>query len=226
MEKRGLRPAFDKGASFVLTKSDETAQAASPALRPALFQPASAQDGSYTMYNGDWELTFFSYDDGDPNTWEGVVYHYGPDVGEYTYTATVDVRTEQPSVTEEWYYPVDGSDPVSSSDPSYNSDYPYDTYYSYEYTMARQPSKALPGLSFRNVSFAPGRMLDRPLPSCVRTHTCPPPGSMGTGPWIRCTLAGCTTAAVACALSGPGWPSCFGAWCAGSGAGCIIVAMS
>lgn len=42
------------------------------------------------------------------------------------------------------------------------------------------------------------------------------------GRWLRCAYGGCTTAAVACALSGPGWLGCFGAWCAGAEAGCVI----
>lgn len=44
--------------------------------------------------------------------------------------------------------------------------------------------------------------------------------------WGKCvgagTLAGCGGAATACALAGPGWAHCAGAWCAGSGVASLI----
>lgn len=66
-------------------------------------------------------MTLVSYDDGNPNTWEGVIYEHDPDGREYTYTASFDVSGEQETWDriEETYYPWDGSQPVSSSQPEY-----------------------------------------------------------------------------------------------------------
>jgi hypothetical protein len=60
-------------------------------------------------------MTFISYDDGDPNTWEGVIYEHDPNGHEYEYTASIDISGQQETWNriEETYYPADGSTSVS-----------------------------------------------------------------------------------------------------------------
>ena len=204
LERRGLRRAFDKGASLIAMKNTDVARSASPVMRPASFQ------GSTTISDGDYEVTFISYDDGDPNTWEGIMYQRAPDVGEYTYYAQLNISSQQASLVDEWFYPVNGGDPISINDPSFNTDYPYETYEGGGYYISRGPSSLQGAPVFQITSFS-ANTVDRPLPSCVRNHNCPAPGSMGMG----CFIQNCGAIAVGCIAAGAGWPACFGWGCAG-----------
>ncbi|MGI9065067.1 MAG: hypothetical protein ACR2HX_01490 [Pyrinomonadaceae bacterium] len=89
-ERRGLREAFDKGTVILATDPEKTANSSSVVkanlvpsqldlVRPVSFRLSSPQD---TFTDGYYEITFIPYDDGDPNTWEGIIYRAGPDIGE------------------------------------------------------------------------------------------------------------------------------------------------
>ncbi len=75
-----------------------------------------------------------------------------------------------------------------------------------------------PGGIFRTASMLDGG------PACERYSTgrCPPPANLR--PWLRCSAGACTTAFVACRISGPGWVHCSIAWCGGSLVGCLFAA--
>jgi hypothetical protein len=44
--------------------------------------------------------------------------------------------------------------------------------------------------------------------------------------WFICSVTGCGTAMTACALTGPGWATCSGAWCVGAEVGCGLGALA
>jgi hypothetical protein len=214
LEKKGFRQAFDQSVSFVAAKGRQTASTGSRLMRHAAFQ----SDQSETFYNDGYEMTFISYDDGDPNTWEGVVYEHDPDMYEYSYTVTLDI-SGQPDTwapTVETYYPADGSAPVSSTDPSYydGSYQPYDPMYDQpaQYNMARQKDGrgAADTVRFTKASYAP--VQQRQSRWRDRLYR-----------WSKCVVGGCTVSAIGCIASGPAWLGCFTAWCGGTEVGCVIL---
>jgi hypothetical protein len=77
MQSRGLQPDFESGVSILgVDKS-----------RP--IKKIAAQDET-TIIDGDYELTFFPYNNGNNATWEGVIY-YRNAVGEAVFSALLDI---------------------------------------------------------------------------------------------------------------------------------------
>lgn len=117
-EKRGLREAFGLSAVTLANDPDQPASftglvpinkpSAGFFIQPALFSPLSAQDFTQDGY----EVAFIPYDDGDPNTWEGIIYRNGPDIDEDTRYAVINIETDEPAVVADTYYPPDGGDPL------------------------------------------------------------------------------------------------------------------
>ncbi len=108
-EKRGLRPAFDRGVVVLAADpATDVARLSMPFAQPMSFmQPVSFWSSS-SQGGGDYEITFIPYDDGDPNTWEGIIYRTGPDLPEDTQYAEVNIEAEEPDVTQAIYYPEGG----------------------------------------------------------------------------------------------------------------------
>lgn len=210
LEKKGFRAAWDKGISLLDVKDEQTARSASGSM-----QPASFKSQSQAITDNGYEMTFISYDDGNPNTWEGVIYEHDPNMFEYSYTASIDISGD-PSTwarIEETYYPVDGSTPISSSDPLYNnpSYTPYDPMYDrnplLEMPVSKADSPVHHNVRLTKATFIQGR--DR------RWHD-------RLGRWLRCAGGGCLGAAITCVASGPAWPVCYAWGCLGVEAACVI----
>jgi hypothetical protein len=213
LEQKGFRPAFEEGISILNDKESFISNGGGNHA-PTVLVKASFQSEIYS--NDGYEMTFISYDDGNPNTWEGIVYEHDPDGYDYEYTASIDISGQQESWARvvETYYPADGSMPVSSNEPQY-----YDPSY-HPYT---------PGIEDQPVS---KRQYKRQGPTFVKTGFTAIQGPRYPVPdrwrdrvnrWLRCSAGGCTASAIGCIASGPGWPACFGWWCAGAGAGCVIL---
>jgi hypothetical protein len=213
MEKKGLRQAFEHSVSVLAVKDEQASKSSSAAIRPAAFQETQS------FFNDGYEMTFIPYDDGDPNTWEGVVYEHDPDMMEYSYTATFDVSgaPETWAPTVETYYPADGSVPVSSTDPQY-----YDPSYQpyeprrdprLEENMSKGNSMQSSGEAFfTKAGFAPGGAAYQRSRWRDRLQR-----------WARCVVGGCTAAAIGCLAGGPTWVVCWTAWCGGAEVGCVIL---
>jgi hypothetical protein len=162
------------------------------------------QFASYSESNSEGEITLWSWDDGDDRTWEGSIYveKYG---GESAMAeGQLDVSTESWS----WYY----TDVVWESGPI-----------SPEYQDVRRQ------LSPR------AEALQQPAAAAVTTPFNPPltvymfAQEGGGRDWIQffkdyraCVVGWCTGATVACLVSGPKWPLCWGGACVGAQIGCFI----
>lgn len=118
LENRGMRPAFEAGVSIVAAR------------RSGQQAKISAQET--TIIDGDYELTFIPYDDGNNATWEGVIYFKRPE-GEVVYDAQLDISTTTPTVIYEHRYGGTGKElrgvakatrPVQLSKVSHNSEQP------------------------------------------------------------------------------------------------------
>lgn len=106
MRRRGLR--LDVENSISIVAFDESATARTAKIRPV----SLTQD---TISEGDYEITFYTYDNGNPDTWEGIVYVRTPQE-ESTYSGQiydfgVPDNPDYWDVTYEVYYPSDGGDP-------------------------------------------------------------------------------------------------------------------
>jgi hypothetical protein len=94
LESRGMRPAFDASMSIVAVhKSGQMAK-------------ISKQD--VIIIDGDYELTFLSYDDGNNATWEGIIYFKRPE-GEVIYDAQFDITTTPILLYQNRHGGIDGS---------------------------------------------------------------------------------------------------------------------
>jgi hypothetical protein len=108
-EKRGRKTSWEGSASL----QEYSASVASIGL--VSYTPQQEE----TIMDGDKEMTFITFDTGDPlNRWEGIIYvrdQYGSD----TYTSLIETPNTDPStwdVAYEVYYPPDGSTPSCNSD--------------------------------------------------------------------------------------------------------------
>jgi hypothetical protein len=77
LEQRGYKEASDKGLSLLATETPDVAR-----LNLQTIRNVSLQDT--TFVDGDYEITFIPYDNGNPAQWVGVVYVLNP-VSSYTY---------------------------------------------------------------------------------------------------------------------------------------------
>lgn len=89
LENSGLQPAFEAGSSIIaISKSGN-------------FKKAASQET--TIVDGDYELTFISYNDGNNATWEGIIYFKRPE-GEAVYSGQFDISTSDLRVLRETQY--------------------------------------------------------------------------------------------------------------------------
>jgi hypothetical protein len=79
LEQRGFKEAGDKGLSILATETSDVARLSLKTIRNASLQDT-------TFVDGDYEITFIPYDNGNPAQWVGVVYLLNP-VSSYTYNA-------------------------------------------------------------------------------------------------------------------------------------------
>ena len=228
-EKRGLRPAFEHGR--VMLGTDPAADKSTAAVRPAfptgisqVIRPASyrfnfPQD---TFTDGEYEVAFIPYDDGDPNTWEGIIYRFDPDWGDDIRYVVINIQGTEPDVNFESYYPPDGGDPQDPNNPPIISA-----------NKSTGPPQSQVCTATRTAA-APFRKaaLSQPAgaaPVCppgfrpclrLRDECCSPPPSISG--WLNCAGKGCSASALACSRLGPAWSSCWGLGCTGSMLLCLI----
>lgn len=221
-EKRGLRQAFEYGRVILGTdpqdsrlngvaRSDSLTIEAVP-LHPASYRFNYPQD---TFTDGDYEITFIPYDDGDPNTWEGVIYRYDPDWGDDIRFANLDITTEEPQVTQEVYYPSDGGDPepIDPNDPL-------------PILSKNQSSPKSPGVQYKSVKVSSSAVscgyCPPPNKCCLRLRDecCSPPPNLNS--WFRCSARGCLGVAGGCSRTGPAWGECWGLGCTGAMLLCLF----
>jgi hypothetical protein len=143
-------------------------------------------------HNTDGEILFWSWDDGNNGTWEGTIQvTIYSNQASTTWDGQIDDSTDShPWV---WYEKTwEGRDrgPYEVSSPPMPARYRNDILLAKSTPQAINPDYFLTG-SFYNWAVC----------------------------WRSAVVGGCTTAAVACRLSGPAWPGCFGAWCVGAEVG-------
>lgn len=174
-----------------------TLRLASTGNRPGLNDGAPIF-AEYTESNSEGEITLWSWDDGNNDTWEGTIYveKYG---GESAMAeGQLDIATEN----YWWYYTnvvwESGSGP-------FNKDvrYPFDPRGSQP-----NPPYLVASVPFLPQPFSP-YMLARDWIRFFKDYR-------------ACVVGWCTGAAVACAGMGPGWPACWGFACVGAQIGCFI----
>lgn len=108
--RKGAQLTGENSLTLVSVKPSGVAQASAPAVKKAAF---SAPQDSFSL--GDEEVTFVGFD-GDPGTWDGIVYFNSPTENS-VYQTTVDGNgvfdLSAVTVTQEIYYPPDGGDPIN-----------------------------------------------------------------------------------------------------------------
>jgi hypothetical protein len=217
-ERRNLKPAFEHGRVILGTDPQDdrppiVARSAitevAHAFRPASYRFNYPQD---TFTDGQYEVTFIPYDDGDPNTWEGIIYRFDPDWGEDIRFAVLDIQTDEPQVTTETYYPPDGGDSMDID--------PLGPPISGIPEKGRSRASARQN---RSVSYSSARVT---CPSgwkpCLRLRDeccSPPPNLM---PWFKCSAKACMVVAGACSRTGPVFSECWGFGCTGAMLMCLI----
>lgn len=203
-EERGLKPAFDQGVIIILSSEQSESSASggsallnSPARVPASLAhalPGSMASPPQTYENGDSEITFFPYDDGNAATWEGVVYRAAPGAGEDTRYGEINIQTE-PYVTLEIYYPMDGRRPIRTS---YEARLPKSKDGSADRTAA--PCKTPEANCKGDVSYLKANTTQTKI---IR--------NMST--WVFCWIEKCRAYTRHCAMTGRWWSACFIGWC-------------
>lgn len=156
----------------------------------------------YSESNADGEILFWSWSDGNNNTWEGAIHMviYG-NGAESTWDGQIDASTSE----HPWVW--------------------------YEKSWERPPREPIEiRYSFPPPASRGGDVihLARSGPKWTNPHFVPA-GSFYN--WARCwragVVSGCSTAAVGCIATNGGWAGCWGAWCTGTlvgaGAGCYFM---
>jgi len=214
-ERKGLHEAFDKGAVVLATNRPDAGTARIPRAQLSTIRKTSFRTASQDYSDGEYEVSFLPYDDGDPNTWEGIIYRNGPDIDEDTRSTVISIANEEPQVIQETYYPPDGGDPCSTGDGSR-------CYYTVR-SERKQPSLAQTISACEQPqlrSFVKPTMWSSLLPQgCPSgSHRCIGKEAMGCcGPippidnWAKCSIFGSGASAISCLGTGPGWGACFSA---------------
>jgi molybdopterin/thiamine biosynthesis adenylyltransferase len=228
-ENRGLRQAFEHGRVILGTdpavdKTNAVARSTFPIASPGAIRPASyrfnvSQD---TFADGEYEVTFIPYDDGDSNTWEGIIYRFDPDWGDDVRYAVIDIQTNEPNVTQEIYYPPAGDDPqvIDPNNPiigKNTSTGPQPQVCSATRTTASPFRKA--GLSQPVGAALPCPPGWKPCLR-LRDECCAPPPNINK--WLGCAGKGCSGAGLGCSRLGPAWSGCWGLGCTGAMLLCLL----
>jgi hypothetical protein len=213
-EKRGLREAFTQGTVVLGTdpaQNSETGLNRAKLIRPASFKSYSAQD---TFSADGYEVSFFPYDDGDPNTWEGIIYRTGPDLDVDIRYAVINIQTEVPETVVDVYYPPDGGDPDPNggsgllmrnrSKPDQHSGGMSPACISATEDLANSPRgrKALLRAHPQGCSAGTHRCVGKEALGCC--GSIPPLDN-----WAKCSIFGAAASALSCLGTGPGWGACF-----------------
>lgn len=220
-EKKGLRRAFEHSRVILgIEPSDKPGTARVTPSVPRLMQIASYNSShpQETFTDGEYEVTFIPYDDGNPNNWEGIIYRYDPDWGDDIRAAVVDIQTETPAVIEEIYYPPDGTDP-QPLDPRLEQTI------SSNGIRTCKPSTSAPSVRTKgevSSALSPTPACPSGWKHCLRLpeECCSPPP--GLNAWFQCSAKGCMAVAGACSRTGPIWGDCWGFGCSSAMLLCIL----
>lgn len=175
LQSRGLQPDFESGVSVVgVDKS-----------RP--IKKIVAQDET-TIIDGDYELTFFPYNNGNNATWEGIIY-YRNAVGEAVFSALLDISgySSVSVIREHCYMSTTGTqlrDVGKGNSPAS----PRMTSVSYSKNHSTNAAPQLISIrAFVNCAVTGCMQI---LSSC-----------RGLGPyWTHCFIAGCSAVVMECAI--------------------------
>lgn len=150
----------------------------------------------YSESNSDGEIVFWSWTDGDDDTWEGSIYVTIYSNGaETTWDGQIyDATEDHPWV---WYQKTYERQPIDKQ---------------IEYSAPPLPGRGAEAIQLARLGQPMWKPEFLPAGSFYNWSVC----------WRSAVVGGCTTAAVACRLSGPAWPGCFGAWCVGAEVGGAI----
>lgn len=187
MISRGVRPVFEEHGFTILGVD----------TKKTISYRKSASTAVQDISDGDYEMSFFPFDNGDNSTWEGIVYVRGQ-YDEATYSVKLDATQEDLSQSEvyyENYYPPEPRDGCGEGRPCLE-------------TARLNSSPAIQPVAYR---ITPASANPNAIMLGRRFRT-----------WLGCSAAGCITAAVGCAFSGPGYLACLGGWCGGSLLGCAV----
>ena len=219
-ENRGLRGAFEHSRVILGTElpsqHKQSTRWNSSTIRPSSRGTAKFAHRQQSFTDGEYEVTFIPYDDGDPATWEGIIYRYTPDWGDDIRYAVLNIDAAEPDVTQEIYYPPDGSDPqpLDPNDPA--------PIISSGRVRTCKPIAAL-SHEAKGTASLPGLP---PCPPgwrrCLRSYDecCSPPPDLK--PWLTCSSKGCAGAALACGRTGPIFGECWGIGCSSAMLLCLI----
>lgn len=207
----------------VFSKKPEAFKAARKALEARGFEPTQhvyvertvrlasnrwGSDGAsvlpvqdYSEQSSEGEIVFWSWDDGDDNTWEGSIFVEAYSTGEQsTWEGQIDASNED----HDWVYyqktwsggGPGGGDPLPAS---------------LDAPPLPRPSTPSPTLA------------TWPPPGASAGSMYVPVGWYGWATcWRACVVGGCVAVAIGCVASGPLWPGCFGWGCVGAEVGCAI----
>lgn len=158
---------------------------------------------SYEESNSEGEIIFWSWDNGDPGTWEGVVWFEDYTTGlAGTNEAQVDISSTE---VHELVFLVNTWESGGGSGGSGDME---------QMVMWDAPRCAtvVPGVRFAS--------LDVGSTWVVGDYALASSGRFSWRRWGGCTVSwgvgGCAGAATGCALTGPGWAKCTGGFCAGA----------
>jgi hypothetical protein len=162
-----------------------------------------AQSDDYAEWSADGEIIFWSWDNGNPATWEGVIWFADYTTGVAgTNEAQVDISstsTHELVFLENTYDAGGGGGGGGGLEPM-------------EPMLMGNPARCATG-GVRFASLGAGSTWVSPGYALAY-------GGWSWRRWGGCTVSwgvgGCAGAATGCALSGPGWAKCTGAFCAGA----------
>jgi len=216
-EKKGLRKAFQHSRVILANEPEKPNQAARATVprsvaRGASYSYVHTQD---TFTDGEHEITFIPYDDGDADTWEGVIYRYDPDWGDDIRYTVLNIQTEQPQVVQEFYYPPDGGDPrwVDPNGPPFIAD---------SGIRSCKPAGTLMPVKTGGKELSAAPVCPAGWKRCLRLYDecCSPPPNLR--PWFTCSSRGCMGVGAACSRTGPLFGECWGFGCTGAMLLCLV----
>ncbi|HYH05529.1 MAG TPA: hypothetical protein VEK11_00580 [Thermoanaerobaculia bacterium] len=196
-ELKAQRPeAFRKAASVLQsrgwTPTDIVVARRIAARAEGPVQPAQ------TFSDGDTEIIFWSWDDGDNATWEGQIYiHNYANGGELLLDG--QFQTDSSTLAVNWeseiYYKGPRTSP-GASDP---------------YVMLQRDGVRVASLG--GIDVAAATNADILLVQSLRRRL---------QSWAECTATGCWSGALACRFTGPAWPECAAGACLAVMVGCAM----
>jgi len=146
----------------------------------------------FSSSTSDGEFDVWSWDDGDPGTWEGTIYAENYHNGSWVqFNAQIDIRTGADSI---WDEVVGGYDAPDDEGP-----------FDRAALKTRQAKAILASLQHVVPPQNPIQLV-----------------KWNAQAFYGCALKGCLAAAAGCLFSGPAWPECFFVGCTSAIAYCIL----